>query len=271
MGRKRKKYDFINLSSKWLPATLGWFVLLFLIVPSLIVIPMSFGDKDELIFPPTTWSLYLYKQYFTQSGWMAVTFTSLRVAIWVTLSSLTLGVLAAYALVRGSFPGKRFLTLFLLSPIMIPSVVVALGLYLYFVDIGISGGELRLVLGHIVVTMPFVIVTAMAGLRHVDPYLEIAATIMGANRLTVLWKVTLPLLKPALIGGGLFAFLLSFDEVVIAWFVSRAGSQTLPVKMYSSIQWELSPVLAAISALLTLLSLIICVVVSIYSRKESDT
>jgi putative spermidine/putrescine transport system permease protein len=92
---------------------------------------------------------------------------------------------------------------------------------------------------------------------------------MGANRLTVLWRVTLPLLKPALIGGGLFAFLISFDEVVIAWFVSRAGYTTLPVKMFSSIQWEVSPVLAAISTLLTLFSVLICIVVAIYYRKES--
>jgi putative spermidine/putrescine transport system permease protein len=152
---------------------------------------------------------------------------------------------------------------------MVPGVVVALGLYFYFITIGISGGELRLVLGHIVATLPFVVVTAMAGLRHVDPYLETAATIMGANRLTVLWKVTLPLLKPALIGGGLFAFLISFDEVVIAWFVSRAGYATLPVKMFSSIEFEVSPVLAAISTLITLFSVLICIATAFYYRKDS--
>ena len=271
MGNSIQHIDFKDRLSKWFPAISGWAVLLFLIMPSLIVIPMSFGDKDELIFPPTSWSFYLYEQYFTQPGWMDVTFTSIKIAIIVTLISLILGVLAAYALVRGTFPGKRFLTLILLSPIMVPGVVVALGLYLYFTNIGIRNGDLRIILGHVVITMPFVIVTAMAGLRHVDPYLEMAATVMGANRFVVLWKVTLPLLRPALVGGGLFSFLISFDEVVISWFVARAGHETLPVKMYSSIQWELSPILAAISALLTVLSLIICVVVAMNSQNETDS
>jgi putative spermidine/putrescine transport system permease protein len=140
MGGEQRTIDFRGRLSEWLTAALGWLVLLFLMMPSFIVIPISFGDKNEIIFPPTTWSLYLYKQYFSQSGWVNATVLSIRVALWVTLVSLILGVLAAYALVRGSFPGKRFLTLFLLSPIMVPGVVVALGLYFYFITIGISGG-----------------------------------------------------------------------------------------------------------------------------------
>ncbi len=240
-------------------AVSAWVIYLFLIMPSLVVIPMSFGDKDEFMFPPESLSFYLYGQYFFESTWMATTLQSFEVAILTTLLSLLFGVTAAYGVVRGNFPGKRFVTLFLLSPILVPVIVVALGLYLYFSTLGLSGTTFGLVLGHTVHATPFVIVIAMAGLRHVDPNLEAAARLMGASHVLTLRKVTLPLLKPTLIAGSLFAFLISFDEVVIAYFVSNTTTETLPVKMYSAIQWEISPVLAAISTLLIVLSLVICV------------
>ena len=154
------------------------------------------------------------------------------------------------------------LAVFLLSPIMVPHVAVALALYIYFAEIGLRHGELRLALAHGIATLPFVVVTASAGLRQIDPALERAATVMGAGRFTVLRRVTLPLLAPSLVASGLFAFLISFDEVVISWFVARAGDTTLPVKMFASIQFEVSPVLAAISTMLTALSVVVCVAVA---------
>jgi putative spermidine/putrescine transport system permease protein len=156
----------------------------------------------------------------------------------------------------------------LLSPILVPIIVIALGLYFYFASLGITGSELALVMGHAVYTTPFVIVTAMAGLRHVDQNLETAATIMGAGPIYTFFRVTLPLLKPAMFAGGLFAFLMSFDEVVVAYFISKAGSTTLPVKMFSSIQWEISPVLAAVSTFLTVVSLVICLIGALFQKKE---
>jgi len=254
--------------SGWVVPGLACLVFVFLLLPSVIVIPVSFGDAHEMMFPPKTWSFDLYRQFFNDAEWLAAAWLSLRVALWTTAISLLLGVPAAYGLVRGRFPGQRWLGLFLLSPIMVPAIVAALGLYIYFLKTGISGGELRLVLGLSVVTMPFVIVTSMSGLRHIDPNLEAAATIMGAGPLTVFFRVTLPLLKPSIIGGALFAFLMSFDEVTIAWFISRAGYTTLPIKMFSSIQWEISPVLAAISTMLTLISVVICLAVAKIQRRD---
>lgn len=247
----------------------AWAVLAFLLLPSLVVIPMSFGNSRELVFPPPSYSLDLYRMYFTGDEWLGPTWLSVRVATWTTLLSVLLGVPAAYGLVRSRFRGQRFIMLFLLSPIMVPAVVVALGLYIYFVRAGIANGELRLVLGLTVVTMPFVIVTATAGLQEIDPNLERAATIMGAGPITVLLRVVLPLLRPALTGGALFAFLMSFDEVTIAWFVSRAGYTTLPIKMFSSIQWEISPVLAAISTMLTFFSAAVCLLVALLRSKRA--
>lgn len=245
----------------------AWVSYFFLIMPSLIIIPMSFSDKDELMFPPAGISLYLYEKYLYDPDWIDVTIQSFRVAVGATALSLLLGVSAAYGISRGRFPGKRAITILLLSPIFIPAIVVALGLYLYLGRAHLTGTTVGLIAGHSVVTIPFVIVTALAGLRHVDRNLEIAAMVMGASRLQVVRKITLPLLRPTIVAGGLFAFLISFDEVVISYFISHVQRQTLPVKMYSSITWDISPVLAAVSTLLTVMSLMVCVGVAMVQKE----
>jgi putative spermidine/putrescine transport system permease protein len=246
----------------------AWFGFLFLLMPSFIVVPMSFGNQYEMVFPPDSFSTYLYEQFFFQSNWMDATFLSFRVAISSTILALVLGVPAAYSIVRGTYPGKRYVAMFLMSPILVPIIVIALGLYLYFASLGIVGTEIGLIFAHTMFTTPFVIVTSMAGLRHVDQSLETAATIMGAGVMQTFFKVTLPLLKPAMFAGALFAFLMSFDEVVIAYFIADTGRMTLPVKMFNSIQWEISPVLAAVSALLTVLSLFVCVLAASFQKKS---
>lgn len=250
-------------------STLAILILLFLLLPSVITVLISFGDSNQIVFPPKGFSLNLFSRYFSEEGWVSSTWLSFQIAMYSTLLSLFVGVPAAYALTRGAFPGRRVLAIFLLSPIMVPHVVVALALYIYFAEIGLRNGELRLVIAHGVATLPFVIVTASAGLRHIDPALERAATVMGASRLTVLRRVTVPLLSPSIIAGGLFSFLISFDEVTISWFVARAGDTTLPVKMFSSIQFEVSPVLASIATMLTGLSVVVCVLVA-FIQKDQD-
>lgn len=238
----------------------AWFCYLLLIAPSLIVIPMSFNDTTELVFPPTSLSLRLYREFLFGSDWLAATRQSFVVAICAAVLSIVAGVPASYALVRAEFPGKRILSMILLAPMLVPVIVVALGLYLYFSSLGLSGTTLGLVLGHTMLTTPFVMVVAMASLRHIDPNLEIAAKVMGAGQGLVFRRVVLPLLMPAVWAGLLFAFLISFDEVVAAWFISGVGTSTLPVKMYSAIHWEVSPVLPVVSTLLTALSLAVCVI-----------
>ena len=153
---------------------------------------MSFSSSDELVFPPRGLSLHLYELYFFASNWMAATFQSLIVALGTVALSLSLGVTAAYGLTRTDFPGKRLVAMFLLSPAFVPAIVLALGLYLYLGVIHLSGTTLALIISHTLVAIPFVIVTTMAGLRHVDRNLETAATVMGAGRLLVLRRVTLP-------------------------------------------------------------------------------
>lgn len=245
-------------------------IFLFLVMPSVITAVIAFGDSDQIMFPPHGYSLHLFRQFFGDPAWLSPTFLSIRIAVISTLISLLFGVPAAYALVRGTFPGRRFLSLFLLSPIMVPHIAIALGLYIYFIRIGVSNGDVRLIFAHVIASLPFVVVTTGAGVGHIDPALEKAATVMGASPLTVLFKVTVPLLAPSIAASGLFAFLISFDEVVISWFVSRAGQTTLPVKMFASIQFEVSPILAAISTMLTVVSVLVCLVVAAMQRKSPN-
>lgn len=233
-------------------------VYVFILVPTLIVIPISFGGSGELSFPPRVWTLELYQQLFTSSSWVGTILQSLRVAAMTTVLAALIGVPASYGLVRFEFPGKRLVMLLLMSPILVPVIVVSLGLYLYLSRLHLVGTTAGLVVSHVAYVTPFMMMTVMAGVKKLDPALEFATTVMGAKRMTVFLKVVLPQLRPSIFAGALFAFLVSFDEVVIAWFLTSPTTTTLPVKMYSSIQWDISPVIAAVSALLTVLSLVFC-------------
>jgi len=266
--RKRKKSSILESRSSLVLTFMACAVYFFLMLPSVVVVPMSFGDKDEFEFPPSSMSFYLYEKFFTDKSWISATEQSFKVASGTLLLSLILGVSAAYGLVRGKFRGAKALTIFFLSPMLMPAITVALGLYLYFSLLGLSGSTFGLILGHTLVATPFVIITSMSGLRYVDINLENAALILGANRITIFLKVTLPILRPSIIAGGLFSFLISFDEVVIAWFIAGAKTITLPVKMYSSIRWEVSPVLAAVSSLLTMVSIIIFISAALFQKRK---
>ena len=249
-----------KLARRWRLFGLALAVLVyaFLVMPSLIVIPISFGGPGEMSFPPKTYSLYLYEELFTTKTWMQPLLQSLKIAAIVCVTVTAVAVPAAYALVRFDFPGKRLATMLMMSPAVIPVIVLALGMYLYFSKLGATGTTLAMVLGHSVYVIPFVIVTVGAGVKQLDPAIETAATLMGASRSMLFFRVVLPQLVPSVVAGALFAFLMSFDEVVIAWFLSSAQTTTLPVRMYSSIQWGISPVIAAVSTLLTALSFLVC-------------
>ncbi|NMM43113.1 ABC transporter permease [Rhodospirillaceae bacterium KN72] len=244
---------------------------LFLILPSVIVIPISFGGRGELTFPPRAFSWDLYADFFTDPAWWGTAVQSLQVATLTTILAVVLAAPASYALVRGTFPGKQVLSIVLLSPILIPLIVLGLGLYLHFASLGIVGSTLSLVLAHTVLVTPFVMVSISSGLRHIDPALERAATIMGAGHITIFFGVVFPQIKASIAVGALFAFLISFDEVIVAYFISGADTMTLPVKMFSAIRWEISPVIAAVSTLLTALSLVFCVAIMFLQKQDNGS
>jgi putative spermidine/putrescine transport system permease protein len=247
---------------------LALLVYAFLLLPSLIVIPVSFGTQHEIKFPPREFSLELYALFFSTPAWTDPLIQSAKIAALTTVLALITAVPAAYGIVRHDFPGKKFITVLMMSPLVIPAIVMALGLYLYFSYLRVTGTTLALVLGHTIYVTPFVIVMVAAGVQKLDPNLEFGATLMGAGRYRMFATVVLPQLVPSILAGGLFAFLISFDEVVISWFLVSAKTTTLPVKMYSAIQWEISPVIAAVSTMLTVLSLLICIVTAALQRGE---
>lgn len=249
-------------------ATLAWLVLGFLLLPSLVVIPMSFSDHAIMMFPPDRFSFLLYRLYFSTASWIQPTIESAKVAGLTIVLSLFFGSTASYGIVRGKFPGKQALLVFLLSPMFVPLIVVGLGFYIYFTTIGLRGTTLGLVAAHTAYVTPYVIVVLMASLRGVDPQLENAARTMGAGRIYTFRRVTLPLIRPGLVSAGLFGFLLSFDELIMGIFLTSADTKTLPVKMYESILYEVSPVLSAVSTLLTVVALVLCFVVIGFQRKQ---
>ncbi|MGL3210593.1 ABC transporter permease [Bradyrhizobium sp. BR 1433] len=250
---------------------LATILYIYLLFPSLIIVPISFGNRIELVFPPAHYSLDLYRDYFGSPEWLIVTYRSASYALLASSLAMAVGVPGAYALARSHFLGKRLLGLLILSPMLVPTVVISLGLYLYYLRTSLTGTITGLVLAHAMYVMPFVILTISAGIENLDERLEKAAVIMGASQWRTFRQVVLPQLVPSLVSAGLFAFLMSFDEVVIAWFITGPSTMTLPVKMYSSIKWEVAPVLAAIATILTTVSIIVCLVTVALTRGRAAT
>lgn len=267
----RSIVDWRKRSLQLLGTGLACLVYLFMLAPSLIVIPVSFGSKYELKFPPTQYSLDLYRIFFSTDAWTQPLLLSMQVAVATTIVSTVLAVPAAYGLVRFDFRGKSALMVLLMSPIVIPSVVFALGLYLYFSAFRLTGTILGLVIAHTMFVLPYTLIIMSAGIKKLDPNLEFGAMLMGAGRLRMLLTVVLPQLYPSIGGAALFAFLISFDEVVISWFLAGPTTTTLSVKMFSAIQWEISPVIAAVSTLLTAVSLVVCLVNVALQKREAQS
>jgi len=250
---------------------IAWCGYLFLLFPSLIVIPVSFSGAQEFEFPPKTFSLGLYAQFFADPSWWRAAVQSLIVGTSTTVLSMLLAVPAAYALSRSHFRGKPLFELAMLSPMLVPVVVLGLGLYMHLSLMRIVGSTFGIVVAHAVLVTPFVFISVTSGLRHIDPALETVALLMGASRPRIFFEVVLPQIRASLLIGALFAFLISFDEVVVAYFLSGPQSTTLPVKMYSAIRWEVSPVLAAVSTLLTAISLAFSLgIMALQQRQPSE-
>ena len=245
----------------------------FLLVPSIIVMLISLG----LVSGPGAGhgmhpTLRLYYDFLSSPAWMASVWHSALIACVAMVLSLGIGMAATYGLERFDFRGKNVIRGMLMAPLAVPAIIISLGIYFYFSTIGLVNSFIGLILAHTVYVTPYVIMTLTAGIRKLDARLEFAAQLMGAGRQRVFWRVVLPQLRPSIIASGLFALLMSFDEVVIAWFISGVQTETLPVRMYSSIQWEISPLIAVASTLLSVLSFFACIVASrVRSADDENT
>lgn len=229
-------------------------VLVFLMLPLLVIIPLSFNSDSFLMYPMSGFSLRWYEDFMTSPTWRQALMNSMIVSPLATLLAMVLGTLAAIGLTRVDFPGKALLTAVIISPMVVPVVIVGVATYLVFAPIGLSGSYLGLVLVHAALGVPFVVTTVSATLQGFDHNLTRAAASLGANPVTSFFKVTLPLVAPGVISGGLFAFGTSFDEVVVTLFLASPSQTTLPRQMFAGIRENISPTIAAVATILTIIS-----------------
>ena len=246
-------------------------VLLYLVFPVFVVIPVSFSSAKYLQFPPPGWSLQWYQNYFERPGWVPATFVSIRVAIITTILATVLGTAASLALVRGRFPGRNAINSFMVSPLVVPGIIVAIGIYFFYAQAKLVGNPLGLALAHTALALPFVVTNVSATLHGFDERLEYAAMNLGANRWQTFRRVTLPIIRPGVFAGALFAFIVSFDELIVALFVSGSGAVTLPRKMWDSLRQEIDPTIAAVSTILITLSIMILLAAELLRQRSERT
>ena len=229
-------------------------VSLFLLLPLLLIVALSFDSSPWLQFPPPSWTFKWYRQLFADSGWIASFMSSLEVASIVTVLAVLLGLLASFGLVRGTFRGRQALRGFFLTPMILPVVVLAVALYAVFLRLRLNGTLVGFVIAHLVLALPFSIISITGALERFDKSIEDAAILCGATVWQARLRVTLPAIKLGVFGAAIFSFLASWDEVVVAIFMASPTLQTLPVRIWSMLREDLSPVIAAVSTLLVLLT-----------------
>jgi putative spermidine/putrescine transport system permease protein len=258
-------------------AIFGALTVVFLIAPGILIIPMSFTAAKILSFPPEGFSLRWYEKMLTDPQWSRGFTNSLQVAVLTAILSTILGTLAALGTVRGRFPGKTLVNGLILSPLIVPVIVIAIGVFGYFIrlnqkDAGIffTGSLLGLVLAHTALAVPFVVISVGTSLRTIDRNLELAAMNLGANPTRTFWRITFPLILPGVVVGALFAFIASWDEVVVSIFITTARFRTLPVEMWEQVRQVVDPTVAAVSTALLAVTTGLLLLVAL-TRRQATT
>ncbi|HHW36364.1 MAG TPA: ABC transporter permease [Bacillales bacterium] len=235
-------------------------VVLFVISPLLVIIPTSLTAANYLSFPPEGFSLKWYAKIFDRQEFVDSFLFSLQLAAITAFISTLIGVFAGLALHKYRFRGSGFITTLLMSPLTVPALIIGIAALLFFTRIGLAGSFLGLLLSHILISIPYVVRLVLTGLSSFDYTLERAAYIMGAKSHNVFWDITFPLLKPAIMSGMIFAFLTSFDNVTVSLFMVSPSTTTLPLAIFSYMQEVLDPLVASISSVVILLSLVFIII-----------
>ncbi|KAA3451407.1 polyamine ABC transporter permease [Mesorhizobium sp. SARCC-RB16n] len=225
-------------------------VAIWLVAPTLVVVPMSFNENKSLAFPPQGFSWQWYQNFVTNPDWSNSFLNSLKVASIVSVLATVLGTLAAFGLDRMKARPANLLRMLMLTPMVVPGVVLAIGIYAVYLDTRLVGTLLGFVLAHTILALPFVLIAVSANLEVFDRRLETAAASLGAGALTTFRTVTLPLIAPGVLSGLLFAFATSFDEIVVSLFITNPYLKTLPVQIFASITRDADPTVAAVGTIL---------------------
>lgn len=232
-------------------------VVMFLLLPTIIVIPVSFGSEKYLQFPPKDWSLVWYRAFFADREWMEATRLSVIVAGLATLLATLLALPLTLVFARGKLPASGAIKALVLAPMILPHIVTAVGLYITFARWGLTGTVFGFVVAMAVLALPFLFLTLSAAVSKLDPALDMAAASLGASRFATFRLVTFPLLLPAILAGMAFAFITALDEAVVSNFLSSSISKTLMKKMFEDIDFDVSPIIAAVSTLIILATFVL--------------
>nr|MBF0682301.1 ABC transporter permease [Pseudomonas sp.] len=268
-------YGFWHHLGSWLLKTSSWLVLLFLILPILVIVPLSFNSEPFFSFTegmltlqPDAWSLRWYEQVFTDPRWLLAIKNSFIIGFFATLLATVLGTCAAVGLARDDMPLRRFITALLLSPMIVPLIITAAGMFFFYSNLNLAGTYLGVIIAHAALGTPFVIITVTATLSGFDYSLVRAALNLGASPLRVFFDVILPLIRPGVISGALFAFITSFDEVVVVLFMAGPQQRTIPRQMFSGLREQINPSILAVATLLILLSIMLLVTLELLRRRS---
>jgi len=249
-------------------AALTALVLAFLVMPILIIVPLSFSSGSFFYYPLPGFSLRWYEDFFASPFWLRSVWNSLIVGASATALATILGTLAALGIWRARFPGQGLLLALLISPMVVPVVIIAVGVYFAFAPLGLNDGYAGLILAHTALAAPFVVVTVLATLAGFDRTLLRASASLGSPPLTTFRRVTLPLILPGVLSGAVFAFAASFDEVVVALLIAGPGQRTLPRQMFAGINDNISLTIAAAATMLIALSFVLMALVGWLQRRH---
>lgn len=246
-------------------------IVLFLILPSLIVIPISVNPGQFMQFPPKGFSLHWYHTFFTQSAWLSSLFHTLIVSVIAAVIATVLGTATAVGLVRSRLPLRNFARGVFLVPMIMPTMILGIGLFRLFASWHLIGTLTSLSLAYGALGLPLVVLTVSGGLQAVDERLEHAARSLGAGPVRAFLSVTVPLLRPSIAAGAVFAFIVAFDEVVIATFLSGTTAVTLPLQMWLGLRFEINPVIPAASTVTLATAVALFFIVDRWGRRGEVT
>jgi putative spermidine/putrescine transport system permease protein len=249
-------------------------IFFFLIFPILIILPLSFNAQpffsftsEMLHLQPDAYTTKWYQEFFTSLNWQGAVKNSFIIAIFSTIISTFLGTLAALGLSKPDFPFKTTIMGLLISPMVVPLIISAAGMFFFYSRVGLQGTHVGVILAHAALATPFVVITVTATLTGFDHSLTRAAASLGSSPTYTFFHITVPLIIPGVISGGLFAFITSFDEVVVVLFVGSYNQRTIPWQMFSGIREQISPTIMAVATILIMISVTLLVFLELMRRR----
>lgn len=267
LDRPASDTQIVHRQRLWLYA-LAVLIMIFLVAPTVIVVPMSFSASQYLEFPPREWSLRWYRHYVDSPEWMAATATSFKAGLLTMLVATPVGTMAAYGLHTSSHRAAQAAFLLLVTPIMVPVILVAIGAFYVFVQLRMVNSLGGLVAAHSILALPLVLIIVSAALKSFDMNQEMAARTLGASRFRAFLTVTLPQIRFSIITSALLAFLTSFDEVIVAMFVSGGDNSTLTRNMFNALRDQIDPTIASISTIMIVVSSSLLALAQLFGRSR---